>query len=59
MVHGGLPGLRILLHIIILVNLDAGLKYYYKAEINASKKVYHANPILRNMPLDNLRIQRS
>ncbi len=49
----------ILLHIIVLTNLDAGLKDCYKAKTNASKKLYHANPILGNVPPDNPRIQRS
>jgi hypothetical protein len=40
MVHGGLLGLRILLHIIVLVNPDIGLKDCYKVGINASKKLY-------------------
>jgi hypothetical protein len=42
-----------------LTNLDAGLKDCYKAKTNASKKLYHANPILGNVPPDNPRIQRS
>jgi hypothetical protein len=32
MVHGGLLSLRILFHIIILVNPDVGLKDHYKVE---------------------------
>jgi hypothetical protein len=47
MVRGGLPSLRILLHIIVSVNLDAKLKDCCKVETNASKKFYQANPILR------------
>ncbi len=58
MVHGGLLGSRILLHIIVLANLDVGLKDCCKGEINASKKFYRElNPIFKNMPSDNLRIQ--
>jgi hypothetical protein len=58
MVHGSLLGLKILFPIIVLANLDAGLKDCCKAETNASKKLYQANPILENMPRDNLRVQR-
>jgi hypothetical protein len=59
MVHGGLLGLRIFLHIIELTNLDARLKDYYKDGTNASKKFYmELHPIFKNMPLDNLKIQR-
>ncbi len=50
--------MKILLHIIVSVNLDAKLKDCCKAKINSSKKLYLTNPILRNMPLDNLTIQR-
>jgi len=46
-------GFRILFHIIVSANLDAKLKDRYKARTNASKKLYHANPILENMPQDN------
>jgi hypothetical protein len=59
MVHEGLLGLRILFHITVLKNPNAKLKDYYKVETKASKKLYQANPILGNMPLDNLGIQRS
>jgi hypothetical protein len=54
-----LLSLRILLYIIILANPNAKLKDRYKAITNASKKLYQANPILENMPLDNPKIQRS
>jgi hypothetical protein len=59
MVHGGLLGLKILLHIIVLANPIVELKDHYKAETNAFKKLCHANPILENMPLDNPKSQRS
>jgi len=49
-------GFRILFHIIVLVNLDGKLKDHYKVGINAFKKLYHANPILENMPQDNPKI---
>jgi hypothetical protein len=58
MVHGGLLSLRIFLHIIISTNLDVELRDHCKAGTNASKKLYQANPIFKNMPLDNPRIQR-
>ncbi len=56
MVHGGLLGLRILFHIIVSMNLDVELNDYCKAETNASKKLYQTNPILGNMPPNNLKI---
>jgi hypothetical protein len=59
MVHGGLSGLKILLHIIMSMNPDVRLKDLCKAKINASKNLYQANFILENMPLDNPKIQRS
>jgi hypothetical protein len=59
MAHGGLSILRILLHITVLVHLDARLKDSYKAKIDASKKLQHANPVLRNMPPNNPRNQRA
>jgi hypothetical protein len=59
MAHGGLWGLKILLHIIVLANPDAGLKDFYKAITNASKTLQHANPILGNMAPNNPRIQRA
>jgi hypothetical protein len=40
MVHGGLLGLRILLHIIVLTNLNFRLRDYFKVGTNASKKLY-------------------
>ncbi len=57
--HGGLFGLRILLHMIVLANLDVGLKDHYKARTNASKKLQHANPILGNTPPNNPIIQKA
>jgi hypothetical protein len=59
MAHGGLLGLRILVDMIVLANLDVGLKDHYKAKIDASKKLQHANPILGNMPPNNPIIQRA
>jgi hypothetical protein len=58
MADGGLLGLRILFHIIVLVNVYAELKDCYKVKTNASKKFQQANPILKNMPPNNLKIQR-
>jgi hypothetical protein len=49
MVHGGLLGLRIFFHIIISKNLNVEWKDRCKAGSNASKKLYHANPILGNI----------
>ncbi len=59
MVHGGLPSLKILFHMIVLANLYVRFKDDYKARINASKKLYQENSILENMPSDNPKIQRS
>jgi hypothetical protein len=56
MVHGGLLGLRILLHMIVSMNPDVKLKDCCKARTNASKKFYQANPILKNMPPNNFKI---
>ncbi len=42
-------GLKILLQIIVLANLDVELKNHYKAGTNASKKLSQANPIFKNM----------
>jgi hypothetical protein len=59
MMDGGLLGSRVLLHILISMNYDVGLKDHYKAKTNVSKKPYQANPIIGNKPPNNHKIQRS
>jgi hypothetical protein len=57
MVHGGLLGLWIFLHVVVPLQLNAKLKDCNKFWTNVSKSLQQAYPILENIPLDNLNVQ--